>query len=52
MIIFQNNEICLRSLEAKDAKLLVKWLSNPMVLQYYEGRDRAHDIELVQKHFF
>lgn len=52
MIIFQNNEICLRSLESQDAELLVKWLSNPTVLQYYEGRDRAHDMDLVQKHFY
>jgi aminoglycoside 6'-N-acetyltransferase len=52
MIIFQNNEICLRSLEEQDADLLVKWLSDPTVLQYYEGRDRAHDKKLVQKHFY
>lgn len=52
MIIFQNNEICLRSLEPEDADLLVKWLSNPNVLEYYEGRDRPHDMKLVQKHFF
>lgn len=52
MIIFQNQELCLRSLEFEDADLLVKWLSNPTVLQYYEGRDRAHDEELVQKHFY
>ena len=52
MVVFQSNEICIRRLETKDAELLVKWLSDPTVLKYYEGRDRAHDIELVQEHFF
>lgn len=52
MVIFQSNEICIRRLETKDAELLIKWLSDPTVLKYYEGRDRAHDIELVQEHFF
>ncbi|MEC0227527.1 GNAT family N-acetyltransferase [Paenibacillus alba] len=52
MTIFLNNEICLRRLELKDSNLLVKWLSNPEVLEYYEGRDRPHNLELVRKHFF
>lgn len=52
MIILQNQDLCLRSLESKDADLLVKWLSDPAVLEYYEGRDRAHDPELVQQHFY
>jgi aminoglycoside 6'-N-acetyltransferase len=52
MILFQENEISIRSLEPEDAALLVKWLSNPSVLEYYGGRDRPHDMEIVKKHFF
>ncbi len=52
MILFQEHEISIRTLEPKDAELLVKWLSNPTVLEYYDGRDRPHDIELVKKQFY
>lgn len=52
MILYQSKELCLRTLEEQDAHLLVKWLSDPEVLQYYEGRDRVHDEELVQQSFY
>ncbi|OMD43070.1 GNAT family N-acetyltransferase [Paenibacillus sp. RS8] len=52
MIIFEQQEIGLRTLEPGDAGLLMKWLSDPVVLEFYEGRDRPHDLELVSKHFY
>lgn len=52
MIIFEKQEIRLRTLELNDATLLVKWLSDPVVLEFYEGRDRPHDLELVREHFY
>lgn len=52
MILFQNQELSIRTLEPNDAELLEKWLSNPVVLEYYEGRDRPHDQTLVQQHFY
>ncbi|BBI35821.1 GNAT family N-acetyltransferase [Cohnella abietis] len=52
MILFQENEISIRTLESEDADLLVKWLSDPTVLEYYEGRDRPHDMGLVKEHFY
>ncbi|MFC5528318.1 GNAT family N-acetyltransferase [Cohnella yongneupensis] len=52
MILFQTHDISVRKLEAQDAQLLVKWLSNPDVLTYYEGRDRPHDLQLVIEHFY
>lgn len=52
MIIFDQQDLRLRTLEAKDANLLVKWLSDPVVLEFYEGRDRPHDSVLVMKHFY
>lgn len=52
MILFQQNELSVRQLTNQDAPLLVKWLSDPRVLEFYEGRDRPHDLELVRKHFY
>jgi aminoglycoside 6'-N-acetyltransferase len=50
--LFSNDGLEIRILSEADAPLLVKWLSNPQVLQYYEGRDNPHTLELVYKHFF
>ncbi|KAI7246441.1 hypothetical protein KC345_g12069, partial [Hortaea werneckii] len=52
MILFRSGELSVRRLEAGDAPLLVKWLSDPALLEYYEGRDRPHDMALVLEHFF
>ncbi len=41
-----------RQLEENDIPLLSKWLSDPNVLQYYEGRDNPFDNEKVQNVFF
>lgn len=51
-MIFQRDSLVVRKLKDSDKKLLAKWLSNPVILQYYEGRDNPHNIELVTKHFF
>lgn len=52
MILFREQGISIRTLEDKDAGLLEKWLSDPIVLEYYEGRDRPHNMDLVRKHFY
>ncbi|OMF18049.1 GNAT family N-acetyltransferase [Paenibacillus amylolyticus] len=41
-----------RFLEIENEQHLVKWLTDPKVLQYYEGRDRPHDLERVREHFY
>lgn len=51
-LIYQWNEITVRLLDEKDEQLLVQWLSNPVVLQYYEGRDQPHDLHLVRENFY
>lgn len=48
----QASSLRLRELEEEDAPLLVRWLSDPQVLMYYEGRDRPHDLALVRQHFY
>lgn len=50
--VYQAGEITVRLLETRDEQALVKWLSDPEVLQYYEGRDQPHDLERVRTHFY
>lgn len=52
MIVYEHNKLTVRHLKEADAALLVKWLSDPQVLTYYEGRDRPHDLALVKEHFY
>ncbi len=42
----------IRLLTNPDQSFLLKWLSNPLVLQYYEGRDNPYDLLKVQQHFY
>lgn len=51
-MLFQNGKLKVRELEAKDKYSIVKWLSDPSVLEYYEGRDNPFDLEKVHKKFY
>ena len=51
-MLFQKGKLSVRKLEDEDAQQLVKWLSNPVVLTFYEGRDNPFDIEKVRKEFY
>lgn len=50
--VYQTEEITVRLLEPEDELILVRWLSDPEVLQYYEGRDQPHDLDQVRAHFY
>lgn len=54
MIIIRilKDDLEIRVLSVEDAQLLVKWLSDSRVLEYYEGRDRPHDLKMVKEHFY
>ena len=52
MILFQNDSLKVRLLEEQDSLLLVKWLSNPTVLEFYEGRDNPFDLDKVKSVFY
>lgn len=52
MNVYESDAITVRFLRAEDEHQLVKWLSEPEVLQYYEGRDRSHDLDMVREHFY
>ncbi|SDZ83275.1 aminoglycoside 6'-N-acetyltransferase [Thalassobacillus cyri] len=50
--MFQNGYLKVRKLEEKDDHLLAKWLSDPSVLEFYEGRDNPFDLARVNKVFY
>lgn len=52
MIILHNEALLLRTLEQHDAGDMLKWLNDPAVLQYYEGRDRPLDAAQIQESFY
>jgi aminoglycoside 6'-N-acetyltransferase len=52
MIFFQSGSLIVRKLVKEDNYLLVKWLSDPAVLEYYEGRDNPFNIDKVNDKFF
>ena len=52
MILCRIDELTIRSLEHQDKALIVKWLSDSKVLQYYEGRDNPHNEEMVKEKFY
>ncbi|MCT2536879.1 acetyltransferase [Aquibacillus koreensis] len=51
-MLIQKDALQVRYLEEKDKPLLANWLSNPNVLQFYEGRDQPFDLEQVNKVFY
>ncbi|MBM6618123.1 GNAT family N-acetyltransferase [Bacillus suaedaesalsae] len=50
--MIQLNEITIKPLEQKDATFIAKWLSDPKVLEYYEGRDNPFTINKVYEKFY
>ncbi|MGD6802068.1 GNAT family N-acetyltransferase [Rossellomorea aquimaris] len=51
-MIVCNESLTIRELEDKDKPLLVKWLSDPRVLEFYEGRDNPFDLQKVEQVFY
>ncbi|GKV54959.1 hypothetical protein NCCP2222_09060 [Sporosarcina sp. NCCP-2222] len=52
MVIAEREKISIRELIEEDKYIMTKWLSDPAVLQFYEGRDRPADLEQVEEDFF
>ena len=50
--LINEGNLQVRELERVDKVLLSKWLSDPEILRYYEGRDNPFDIEKVEQAFF
>ncbi|GGD63164.1 GNAT family N-acetyltransferase [Paenibacillus nasutitermitis] len=52
MILFESGGLAVRQLKAEDDVLLCRWLSDPAVLAYYEGRDRPQNLAAIRETFF
>ena len=51
MINITNGNLKIRTLEEKDFPLLLKWLSDERVLEFYGGRDKKYDLEKIKEHY-
>ncbi|MGP4108477.1 GNAT family N-acetyltransferase [Virgibacillus sp. L01] len=51
-MLFQDDSLRVREIEEKDKHKLAKWLSDPQVLEFYEGRDTPFDLDKVMKEFY
>jgi len=52
MIFCKTGQLTIRSLERDDKHLIVKWLSDNQVLQYYEGRNNPHDEAMIEEKLY
>lgn len=50
-MLFQKENLSVRYVIKNDAPIISKWLTDPEVLQYYEGRDNPQSVEEVLAHF-
>lgn len=50
-MFWHEDDLALRRLTPDDAPLLTKWLTDPRVLAFYEGRDRPFDEAAVRAKF-
>ena len=50
--IINLDDLSIRYLKDGDEYYLLRWLTNPEVLAYYEGRDRSYTIESIFEDFF
>lgn len=53
MSLARAGDLSIRALtdDARDVELLAGWLSDPRVLEWYEGRDRPFDVARVREHY-
>ncbi|MBI2885934.1 MAG: GNAT family N-acetyltransferase [Chloroflexi bacterium] len=47
-MLFEKDGLLVRLLAEGDLPFLARWLSDPRVLEFYEGRDRPHTLESVR----
>ena len=45
-----NDNLRIRTLTEKDFPLMLKWLTDDRVLQFYGGRDKKHTLETLKEH--
>ncbi|MFS0781129.1 GNAT family N-acetyltransferase [Bacillus sp. 1P06AnD] len=51
-ILFERDGLMVRHLEKEDIPYMAKWLSDPELLEFYEGRDNPFNEERILKVFY
>ncbi|MCJ2145889.1 GNAT family N-acetyltransferase [Bacillus sp. B19-2] len=51
-MLFHDGKLKVCKLKEKDKIFLVKWLSDPFILEFYEGRDNPFNIDKVNEVFY
>ena len=51
MIDIQNGSVGIRTLKDEDFPLMLKWLTDDRVLQFYGGRDKKYTLETLKEHY-
>ncbi len=51
MIDINNGNIRIRTLVDNDFPLMLKWLTDKRVLEFYGGRDKKYTLESIKKHY-
>lgn len=46
-----NGDLRIRTLSSKDFPILLKWLTDERVLEFYGGRDKQYTVESIKEHF-
>lgn len=52
MLDIVQDKIRIRTMASDDAAVLLKWMTDMRVLEFYEGRDKRYTPELIQEVFF
>ena len=50
--IIENENICLRLLTEQDKNLLLKWLTDERVLNYWEGKSAVFDLKRIEEEYY
>ena len=50
--LVSSGQLLVRGAEPRDVPAMARWLSDPKVLEFYHGRDRAMDEPAVRAHYF
>lgn len=46
-----NDNLRIRTLTEEDFPLMLKWLTDDRVLQFYGGRDKKYTLETLKEHY-
>lgn len=52
LMLIKAGQLSVRKLETRDRHLLAKWLTDPKVLEFYEGRDNPFNLQRVHEKFY